>query len=173
MDAQERRQHILRLIRQRETPVSATSLARQMGVSRQVIVGDVALLRAQGSSILATPRGYTMLQPALAGRYVGKLACQHTLSDTKKELMAIVTLGGQILDVIVDHYLYGEMTGQLNLSTPREVEAFVRKAGQRRARLLSELTDGIHLHTIACPDKNVFEAITAELGRLSLLYQPS
>jgi transcriptional regulator of NAD metabolism len=171
METQERRQHILQLIQQRESPVSAASLARQTGVSRQVIVGDIALLRAQGSSILATARGYTMLRPAPPGQCVGKLACRHSQSDTKKELMTIVKLGGRVLDVIVEHYLYGEITGQLNISTPRDVDAFIRKLNRQRARLLSELTDGVHLHTIACPDMNIFETITAELGRMSLLYQ--
>lgn len=171
METQERRQHILRLIQQREAPISAASLARQTGVSRQVIVGDIALLRAQGSGILATARGYTMIRPGPPGQCIGKLACQHNQSDTKKELMTIVELGGQVLDVIVEHYLYGEITGQLNIYAPRDVDAFIRKLNRRRARLLSELTDGVHLHTIACADMNVFETIAAELGRMSLLYQ--
>ena len=46
MDAQERRQAIARRLERARSPVSATALAREFSVSRQIIVGDVALLRA-------------------------------------------------------------------------------------------------------------------------------
>ncbi|GHU81974.1 transcriptional regulator [Clostridia bacterium] len=170
MDAADRRSEILHILRGRQSPVSAGSLALQMQVSRQVIVGDIALLRAQGNDVIATVRGYTMALPAQPGRYIGKIACQHTLEDTGRELLSIVELGGEVLDVAVDHYLYGEITGQLNIATPRDVEAFIRKLGQNQARLLSELTGGVHLHAVACRDGAAFKAITARLEELGFLY---
>ena len=48
MNAAERRIKITHLLAQSDGPVSATALAAQCGVSRQIIVGDVALLRAGG-----------------------------------------------------------------------------------------------------------------------------
>ena len=60
LNAKERRQAILEQLKRAEKPVSATALARQYGVSRQIIVGDVALLRAGGEPISATPRGYVL-----------------------------------------------------------------------------------------------------------------
>lgn len=170
MDSEARRLAILRALRQATEPVSASRLAKRMEVSRQAIVGDIALLRAQGSDITATARGYTMTTAQPSGRYIGKLACQHSLADTERELAAIVRLGGVVLDVVVDHYLYGEMTGQLNIATLRDVEDFVRRVRQNEARLLSELTDGAHLHTVACRDALVFAAISRELEAMGLLY---
>jgi transcriptional regulator of NAD metabolism len=150
--------------------MSATALAARMRVSRQVIVGDIALLRAQGHEIVATSRGYVMAAArSAAGRYAGKIACRHSFADTEKELASIVALGGEIVDVIVTHRLYGDMTGQLNISTREDVDAFMRNIGTGKERLLSELTDGVHLHTVACRDKAAFDAVCAELARLGIL----
>lgn len=56
MRAEERRQAIRELLQRAKQPVSATALAAQFSVSRQIIVGDIALLRAAGADISATPR---------------------------------------------------------------------------------------------------------------------
>ena len=55
-----RRKEILRQLQLSEKPVSASRFARDLGVSRQIIVGDVALLRAAGEDIIATSRGYKL-----------------------------------------------------------------------------------------------------------------
>ena len=55
MHAKERREAILSRLEQACDPVSATALAGALSVSRQVIVGDIALLRASGAPIAATP----------------------------------------------------------------------------------------------------------------------
>lgn len=170
MDAEKRREHIKDQLQQQEEPISASRLAQQLGVSRQIIVGDIALLRAQGCDIVATARGYMRVKVASSGQYVAKIACQHTLARTETELYTIVDLGGQVLDVVVEHYLYGEITGQLNLVNRSDVDAFLQKLANNEARLLSELTDGVHLHTVACRDRTAFEAITTALAQHSLLY---
>lgn len=172
MDAEKRRETIKAQLQQQEEPVSASRLAQRLGVSRQIIVGDIALLRAQGYDIVATARGYMRAKAAVSGHYVAKIACQHSLADTGKELYTIVDLGGQVLDVVVEHYLYGEITGQLNLSGRSDVDTFLQKIANNEARLLSELTGGVHLHTIACRDAAAFKAITAALTEQSLLYIP-
>jgi transcriptional regulator of NAD metabolism len=169
MRAEERRAEILTLLREREKAMSATALAAHMRVSRQVIVGDIALLRARGNEIVATARGYIMAASLSAGRYIGKIACRHSFADTEKELAAIVALGGEVVDVIVTHRLYGDMTGQLNIVTRKDVDAFMRNIKNSKERLLSELTDGVHLHTVACRDKAAFDAVCAELARLGIL----
>ena len=57
MTAAQRRSAIYAQLTQASAPVSATTFAQRFSVSRQVIVGDIALLRAEGHSITATPRG--------------------------------------------------------------------------------------------------------------------
>ncbi|MDR2133332.1 MAG: transcription repressor NadR [Clostridiales Family XIII bacterium] len=169
MNAKERRAEILAALRERGETMSAAALAARMRVSRQVIVGDIALLRAQGNEIIATARGYVMASSLTSGRYLGKVACRHSFADTERELAAIVALGGEVVDVTVTHRLYGDMTGRLNISTREDVDAFMRNIRSSKERLLSELTDGVHLHTVACRDRAVFEAVCKELGRLGIL----
>ncbi|MDR1571504.1 MAG: transcription repressor NadR [Clostridiales Family XIII bacterium] len=177
MNGEKRRERILELLEAgargaERQPLSAARLARLMDVSRQAIVGDIALLRAQGKAIIATARGYMMEAPAQPGRYVGKLACRHSLADTEKELMAVVELGGEVLDVTVSHRLYGDMTGQLNIATRQDVAAFMASVAAGGGRLLLELTGGLHLHTVACRDRDAFVLIEDRLRELGFLYGP-
>ena len=57
MEGDARRQELLRLISKSQKPISGTELAQTLHVSRQVIVQDVALLRASKYPIFATNRG--------------------------------------------------------------------------------------------------------------------
>lgn len=172
MDAQGRRDRILRILNGATSPVSASRLAGELGVSRQIIVGDIALIRATGVEILATARGYMAPVPRPATRFVQKIACQHTLEQTEQELSTIVAMGGEVLDVVVEHFLYGEIVGQLGIAAPADVADFIRRVKHNETRLLSELTGGVHLHTVSCRDKDTFDAISARLGEMGLLYQP-
>ena len=171
MDAAQRREQIKQILgRQTAAPISASRLARQFHVSRQIIVGDIALLRAAGCDIIATARGYLLEDGTRPSRYVGKVACQHNDQDTLLELYTIVDLGGEVVDVIVEHSIYGELAGQLNLRCRDDVNIFINKAQQSGVRLLSELTGGVHLHTVACRDEDAFLRIRQALSDLGLLY---
>ncbi len=169
MDAIARRRAVARLIESTAQPLSATALASAMGVSRQIIVGDVALLRAEGLRIVSTARGYLGGDRMTAGRHVGRVACRHGADRTQAELYAIVDLGGQVLDVTVEHSIYGEITGQLGLSCRADVDEFCARLQEENSMPLSVLTGGIHLHSIACADETVFWRIKRELDRLGLL----
>lgn len=168
MDAQKRRQGIAARLEQEKSPLSATALAREFSVSRQVIVGDIALLRASGLDVSATPRGYV-----LPGRPVGGLtftvACSHGEQDMERELNAVVDQGGTVLDVIVEHPVYGQITAPLQLNSRYEVGEFIRRVREEDAPPLSQLTAGVHLHTISCPDEASFARVREELGRMGLL----
>ena len=172
MNANTRRQYILNEVEQADVPISASALSSKLNVSRQIIVGDVALLRAQGHEIMATSRGY-VIAPKFRdeNQYIGKVACQHTVDATESELYAIVDLGGIIVNVIVEHELYGEITGCLNLRNRDDVDAFLDKVKSLEVKLLAELTQGVHLHTIACRDKTHFENIVQALKIKGLLFE--
>jgi len=166
MDAVLRREQILATIGNSchdDTPVSASKLAADLGVSRQVIVGDVALLRAQGHDIVATARGYVMPQLVQAGYFVGKVACHHDSCDMQAELYTMVDLGVTVTNVIVEHELYGEIAGQLNLKSRADVDQFVAQYESSNMKLLSELSGGVHLHTLACRNKAHFEQVQQAL----------
>ena len=171
MDANLRRDTILEIIGQYDAPVSASSLAKRLNVSRQVIVGDIALLRAQGHEIIATARGYMISKLRESNQHIGKIACCHSPEDTKDELYTMVDLGAVVLDVWVEHELYGDITGQLNLKSREDVDVFISRVKSLKIKLLSELTMGVHLHTITCRDKTHFEQVSQALDKLGYLYK--
>ena len=131
MDAAARRAAILSVLERTDHPVSAAALAREFSVSRQIIVGDVALLRAGGLSIAATPRGYML--PEEHSGLVRTLACRHRADQMEDELNAIVDQGCTVIDVIVEHPIYGQLTGPLQLSSRYDVIQFVDRCRQSDA----------------------------------------
>ncbi len=159
MTADERRKAILETLKTSDRPCNASVLAENYGVSRQVIVTDVALLRAGGVSINATPRGY-VLEREEEG-IIRRIACRHSSLDTAKELYIIVDNGCTVLDVVVEHPVYGELTGALQLRSRYDVGQFLSKSAQSAP--LSQLTGGVHLHTIACPDEETFQRVCEAL----------
>ena len=171
MDAQERRQAIARRLEGASGPVSAAVLAREHSVSRQIIVGDIALLRAGGMDIAATPRGYVL--PAPAAGLVRTLACRHRADQMEEELNAMVDQGCTVLDVIVEHPIYGQLTGSLQLSSRYEVAQFVARCRRADAAPLSQLTEGIHLHTVTCPDHSDYLRTRDALRALGFLLEDS
>lgn len=169
MMSAQRREGIHQYLIQAKGPVTATALAKLFNVSRQVIVGDIALMRAANMRILATPRGYLADQDRKSAALIRTIACRHTLADMAEELNTIVDHGAGILDVIVEHPVYGQITGQLQIFSRFDAESFVHKIRERQAPPLSVLTDGVHFHTIACPSEAVYERILNDLGEKGYL----
>lgn len=170
MNAAQRRENILKRLTDAAEPVSASALAGELGVSRQIVVGDVALLRAAGTQIDATPRGY-QLHPEAKG-YTGILACAHrTAEEMRAELYTVVDHGGVVVDVAVENPLYGELRGNLNLASRYDVDNFIRQAAETPECLLSRMTGGVHLHTLRCPDEETFRRVREALAARGLIYQ--
>ena len=167
MNTKPRRERILEYLRGSDRPLSATALAGKLSVSRQIIVGDVALLRAAGEAITATPRGYVLERPHPG--ITGTVACLHAPGDMEQELTLMVDQGCTVENVIVEHPVYGQLTGPLELSSRYDIEEFIRKVEENCARPLSALTDGIHLHTLRCPDCETLERTVAELDKAGFL----
>lgn len=167
MNAQARRSAIREVLRQAKQPVSAAALARQFSVSRQIIVGDIALLRASGFDISATPRGYAVTREI--GGLIRQIACQHGPEGMRDELNAMVDNGCTVLDVIVEHPIYGQLTGPLQISNRYEVEQFIEHCQREDAQPLSLLTEGIHLHTLSCPSEEAFDRVKDTLNALHVL----
>ena len=171
MDAQTRRETIAQRLRQSPTPVSASALARECSVSRQVVVGDVALLRAGGLDILATARGYILARPEPG--VIRTVACAHPRENMARELELMVDHGCRVLDVVVEHPVYGQLTGQLGLSSRYDVGEFVRKVEENQALPLSALTMGVHLHTLRCPSEEAAQRVLEALAQEGVLFGAS
>ena len=168
MNAKARRESIIKRLEQSQEPVSATALATALAVSRQVIVGDSALLRAAGEPIAATPRGYVISRPA---GVTGQVVCCHSGQDMALELNTLVDLGCVVEDVSVEHPIYGQLTGQLQLACRADVTAFIEKVQDNSALPLSALTEGIHSHRLRCPDRETLDKAIAALRELPMLQE--
>lgn len=167
MRSDERRKEIAAVLRAAEAPLSASALAERFSVSRQIIVGDIAVLRAAGTEIMATPRGYLMANAPHG--LVRRIAVKHRADEMEAELNAIVDNGCTVIDVIVEHPVYGQLTGALQLSSRYDVAQFIARSAA--AEPLSRLTDGIHLHTLSCPDEAAFARVKAALRAQGVLLE--
>jgi hypothetical protein len=157
------------LLASADSPITGTELARITGVSRQVVVQDMAVLRAQGEPVMATPQGYVLLRPGLKQRPSRTYACQHRFKGIAEELAIILDAGGVILDVVVEHQLYGELRAPLMIRNHRDLELFMQKLCETGAKPLSDLTDGIHFHTIEADSQEILDRIEAALGSYGIL----
>lgn len=171
MDGPERRETILAGLKVAEKPISASRFAKEFGVSRQIIVGDIALLRATGHDIIATARGYLVDADVNKNGILRKIACQHSPEQTKEELETIVSFGCEVMDVIVEHPIYGELVGGLHIKNNTEIHSFIEDYQGSSATLLSELTGGIHLHTIRCQDEQTLIDLKKALAEKNILYK--
>lgn len=166
MNSEERREKLLSILNNTIEPITATVLAKKFSVSRQVIVGDIALMRAAGIKISATPRGYILNFEPESDDTVFTVACRHDQDNMINELYMIVDNGGTIMDVTVEHPVYGEISGELRISTRYDADIFLEKIKKNQAQPLMRLTGGIHLHRIKCKDeqarKRIIEALKKE-----------
>ena len=162
-----RREKIIALLQGNQTPLSGTELGRITGVSRQVIVQDIALLRAEGQPILATTKGYLLGRPTDVTRLI---KVRHTNEQTEEELNTVVNLGGCVEDVIVNHRTYGKLTAPLHIRTQQDVQAFMEQIRTGKSSPLMNITSGYHFHhiTAACPETlDTIEKKLKEMGFLA------
>jgi hypothetical protein len=172
VESKERRELLMEKLKANAAPVTGAALAQAFGVSRQVVVGDIAILRAAGVDILATPQGYLIPSQLLKTQtQTATVACQHGWDKLAEELYVIVDNGGKIRDVIVEHPVYGELRGTLMLCSRREIEEFMDKLQNSGAAPLSAVTGGVHLHTIEVPSLAVLQRIEAELDNRGILFK--
>ncbi|RWZ58864.1 transcription repressor NadR [Halobacillus fulvus] len=170
MKASERREHILSLLKHKGEPVTGSSLAEEMNVTRQVIVGDVSLLKARNEPIVATSQGYMyMLDVKDELPFTQTIVCQHTADQTEDELNILVDHGVHVLDVVVEHPIYGDLTARVGISNRRDVKKFIDQVQSTNASFLLELTGGIHTHTIASDDQEAIKEAIEALDQVGIL----
>ncbi|MBO1004035.1 transcription repressor NadR [Pseudogracilibacillus auburnensis] len=171
MSGTERRDFIIGLLKKTKQPITGQELANQTNVSRQVIVTDVALLKTSNEPIIATNQGYLYLQQQSPNHLHRRIIiCNHTPDQTKMELDMIVDCGVTVLDVIVEHSIYGELTGSLMINSRADVNQFVTALSNYEATLLSVLTNGIHLHTLEADSMEKIDAACKALAEAGILY---
>lgn len=166
--SERRRRLILEWMRAHGGPIPGSEMAKRLRVSRQCLVQDIAILRAAGEEIVATPRGYRLPEAANhAHRAV--LACRHVPERTQEELQILVDHGVKILDVVVEHPLYGELRGSLMIESRTDVQDFLQRVKATHASLLSSLTGGVHLHTVEASRPEMISRARAQLRQKGFL----
>lgn len=170
MESEERRKEIVRILEKAAGPVTGTELSKRCQVSRQIVVGDVAILRASGCAIISTPRGYQLARPEREGIKRVFVVC-HGPEDMRAELEAIVDNGGMIHNVVVEHEVYGYLEGALELRSRRDVDHFIRRMEQSSSEPLSRISGGIHSHLVEANSEADLEAIEKALDSQGFLYK--
>ena len=165
-----RRVGLISFLERQSGPVSGSELAKQFGVSRQAIVQDVALLRAENRNILSTNKGYVLYHPQEKQKgHTAVITVNHTAEQTLDEMRAIVDYGGAMLDVFIDHDLYGQIRANLVINDVEDAQEFCDKLENSNSVFLKELTEGCHYHTITAPSKKILELIRKELREKGIL----
>ena len=166
MTGTERRTKIVELIQNSEKPLSGTALAKQCDVSRQVIVQDIALIRASGYDIISTNRGYIIQEP-LERERVFKV--NHTDEQLEEELYSIIDLGGTVVNVMVNHRVYGHMEAELRINSRRKVEAFMEDIRSGKSSPLKNITSNYHYHKVAADSEETLHLIEEALRQKHFL----
>lgn len=167
MKSKERRESIARLLINDSNAIKGSELAKIFNVTRQVIVKDIAILRAEGRNIISTPQGYISNVKNYKEKAI--IAVSHDIKNTIDELKIIVKYGGIIEDVIIEHPIYGEIKGILMIKNLNDLSKFELKFKDNKVKPLSDLTNGVHLHTIAAEGKEEISLILKELKEKGFL----
>ena len=166
MNGTERREKIVTYIAESKEPVSGTKLADVFGVSRQVIVQDMALIRANGCDVMSTHRGYVIHAQKKASRvfYVN-----HKDEDLEKELCMIVDMGGKVVNVMVDHKVYGKLEAELQINSRRKVQEFMNDMKREKSSPLKNITSNNHAHLVEAEDEAILDMIEEKLQEMGIL----
>ena len=168
MTGSDRRQEILKNIKESDRPVSGSKLAKDYEVSRQVIVQDIALLRASGYDIISTNRGYVLEGQTCAERV---FKVRHTDAQLETELCTIIDLGGQVKNVMVNHKVYGHIEAELGITSRRKVKEFLADIKSGKSTPLKNITSDYHYHTVTADSEETLNLIEDELRKLGFLVE--
>ena len=160
MDGLTRRKKIIEIIRGADTPVSGTALAKKLDVSRQVVVQDIALIRANGIEIVSTNRGYVVSSEV---RFQRVVKSSHSEDQIEDELFAIVDAGGYVENIIVNHRFYNRLEAPLNIKSRKDAREYYEAIKSGKSKSLSSATSGYHYHTISAESEEILDYIEEEL----------
>lgn len=166
MNGSERRQQITNLIRESKSPVSGQKLASMFSVSRQVIVQDIALIRASGHNVLSTNRGYLLSETDKRTRI---FKVRHNDQQLEEELYGIVDLGGCVENVMVNHKVYGQMKASLHINSRRKALNFIQDIQNGKSSPLKNITSNYHYHTVSADSEEILNEIETMLKEKNIL----
>jgi hypothetical protein len=165
VDGSRRREKIMELLTEEGKPVSGGDLAQRLGVSRQVVVQDIALLRAENKKIMSTNKGYILHQEKEEMKHscIRVFQTSHKTEDTLDELYTIVDYGGRIRNVLIEHQLYGQIEVDLIINNRLDAAEFMQRMKDSKDQPLNVLTGGCHYHTVEADSEKNLDFIEEEL----------
>lgn len=166
MKGEERRKQLLNILSSSNNPVSGGTLSKELNVSRQIIVQDISLLRANGATIFSTNKGYLLQEDR---KYSRVFKVYHTDDQVEEELSTIVDAGGQIRDVFVYHKVYGVLKADMGIKSRRDIRSYMEEISTGKSSLLKNVTSGYHYHTIDAESEEILDAIQEELQQKGFL----
>ena len=166
LSGQERREQILKILKNSGQPVAGTDLARKLEVSRQIIVQDMALIRANGVDVMSTHRGYVIQESNQVSRVFKVI---HTDEQVEEELNLFVDLGAKVENVFVYHKVYGVIKADMNIKSRRDVRKYMEGITSGKSTNLMNLTSNYHYHTIVAEDEQTLDMIQEELQQKGFL----
>ncbi len=166
MRADDRRKALIAILQSENQAVTGSALSEALQVSRQIIVQDIAVLKAKGYEIISTHCGYLLASSPLRERV---FKVRHTSADTPKELSAIVELGGSVADVFVWHKVYGKISANLNIFSPHGIEKFMEGIKSGKSSELMHITSGYHYHTVRAESEETLDRIGAKLDEMNFI----
>lgn len=170
--AEKRRAEILNQLKQTKNPINGAVMAKQYEVSRQIIVRDISILKANGYTIVSTSKGYVYRPPERLGKpFKRTIACQHSFEEMEEELQIILDNGAIIDNVTVDHPVYGEITGELMITSDEELVLFLERMHKEKSRMLANLTDNVHLHRISADTEKILNNAVRDLSDHGFIIQ--
>lgn len=162
MSSSDRRKEIYKILSAAKAPVSASVLAEKFGVTRQIIVKDVGILKAEKKDVISTPKGY-ILNDAEKKGFTKLIRVRHGSGEMEDELKIIVDLGGRILNTTVNHPIYGVIGETLNIKSRKDIKVFLENIGESGCEPLLTLTNGVHNHIVEADDMETLDEICNEL----------
>ena len=166
MKGEERRTKLLDILSSSNSPISGGTLSKKLDVSRQIIVQDISLLRANGATIFSTNKGYLLQEEK---KYSRVFKVYHSDDQVEEELSTIVDAGGQIRDVFVYHKVYGVLKADMGIKSRRDIRSYMEEISSGKSSLLKNVTSGYHYHTIDAESEEILDAIQAELQQKGFL----
>ena len=166
LNGEDRREKIISILKSSNAPVAGLTLAKELGVSRQVIVQDIALLRANATAIFSTNRGYVLQEKNVCERV---FKVQHTDEEVEEELSIIVDMGGFVKDVFVYHQVYGVIKAEMNLKSRLDIRKYMEDINSGKSSLLKNVTSGYHYHTISADSEEILDMIQEDLSKRGFL----
>ncbi len=170
MHGNERRECIRKDLKKSLKAIKGSELAKKYEVSRQVIVQDIALLRAIGEQIISTADGYIYFSFHM-NRPKRVYALKHETVDIDDELTVILEHGGSLLNVFIHHPIYGDIVADMIIENIEQKREYIEKCAKVDFTPLMALTDNVHYHTVEANRESDLDAIEKALDDLGFLYE--